>query len=622
MKTKENQEATQPGTLASLIDVYRTFGSHLKKYWPWFVFAYGAMATSVLLKTLTPFPLKWILDYVLLEKPLPDGRVASRLTQVAPEPTQLLALLCAAMVILVLLQSLTSFMQRYLLASAAFRANNDIRKHVFARLQVLPISFHGKISSGDLVVRLTNDINSLKTLLIDSVSDLLKMMFTFAWIAVFISMIDWQLTLMALVVAPPIYFFSSRFMGKVAKVTKVKRIKESQVGSIIQENINSMSVVQAFSQEDQEQTRFDRETDKSLRADLTRIQLRGIFGRAIDLMTALGTAFVIYYAGSRALGGQLEATDLILFVPWLKDLYSPMEKLAQLLVSLSRDLVCGIRIAEILKTEVTIQNESDAIEAPSFRGKVSFDNVTFGYKEDSPVLRDLSFTASPGQVVALVGFSGAGKSTVVNLLLRFFDPSSGKIEIDGTNIRNFTLESLRTQINVVLQDSPLFRRTIRENIAYGKVDATLEEVESAAKTAQIHDYVSSLPQGYDTMLDERGGNLSGGQRQRLGLARAILRDAPILILDEPVSGLDSVTAEKLHRTVHEVTSGKTTFIIAHSLSMIREADLILVLEEGKISEMGKHDDLMGESNLYRRLYETQYAPTSDLTSAESSPDAA
>jgi ABC-type multidrug transport system fused ATPase/permease subunit len=587
-------------------DLYRTFGPHLRPYGRWFALGYAAMGASVLTKALTPFPLKWILDHVLLGKPLPAGGVSGWLASLASAPESLLLCLCAAMVVLVFFQGAFSYFQRYWISAAARLANNDIRNHVFHRLQLLPLSFHGRLSPGDLVVRLTDDVNTLRRLLVDSTTELLKMGFGFVWVLVLMASIDLRLTLLALAVAPPIYWLATRFRGRVEELAQVTRTRESEVGAIVQENISSMAAVQAFSRQHQERQRFESEAHASMMADIRRLRLSRGFGRAIELMVALGTASVIYYAGRRALVGELEATDLVLFVPWLRELYSPLQRLAELLLDLSRYVVSGERIAEILRTEVTIRDADDAIEAPPFRGEICFDRVSFGYRPGVPVLRELCFTARPGQLVALVGSSGAGKSTVVNLLLRFFDPWEGAVRIDGTDIRRFELESLRRQINVVLQDTLLLRRSVRENIAFGRPDASLDEVVAAARAAQIHDFIASLPEGYDTLLSDKARDLSGGQRQRLALARALLREAPILILDEPVSAVDALTEARLDQTLAQVTKGRTALIVAHRLATIRRADLILVIEEGRVAEQGTHAELIASSGRYRALYETQY----------------
>jgi ABC-type multidrug transport system fused ATPase/permease subunit len=594
------------GRTRVMLDLYRTFGPHLLPYWRWFAVGYAAMALSVLTRTLTPFPLKWILDHVLLGQALPEGRASGWLASVATTPESLLLCLCGAMVVLVFFQGFFSYFQRYWISAAARLANNDIRNHVFHRLQLLPLSFHGKLSPGDLVVRLTDDVNTLRRLLVDSTTELLRMGFGFVWVLVLMASVDLRLTGLALAVAPPIYWLATRFRSRVEELAQVTRTRESEVGAIVQENVSSMAAVQAFSRQDQERERFENEARASMLADIRRLRLSRGFGRAIELIVALGTASVVYYAGRRALAGEIEATDLVLFVPWLRELYMPLQRLAELLLDLSRYVVSGERIAEIVRIEPDVRDAVDATPAPPFRGEIRFDRVSFGYRPDTPVLRELSFTARPGQLVALVGSSGAGKSTVVNLLLRFFDPWEGAVRIDGTDIRRFTLGSLRSQINVVLQDTLLLRRSVRENIAFGRPDASLDEIVAAARAAQIHDFVASLPEGYETVLSDKARDLSGGQRQRLALARAILREAPILILDEPVSAVDAITEARLDETIAHVTKGRTALIVAHRLATIRRADLILVIEEGRVAEQGTHAELLASSGRYRALYETQY----------------
>jgi ATP-binding cassette, subfamily B, bacterial len=592
--------------LRAMAKLYRTFGSYLKPYWIWFLISYTSMAVTVFLTAAKAYPLKWILDVILYHRKVPKGRAWHYIQQISTDPHTLLVLLCIGMVGLVVLQSLFTYVQRYMLARAARYANNDIRNHVFHHIQVLSLSFRGQTTSGDLMLRLTNDINELRKFLVDSVSDILRLVLTFAWIAVLMLEINWQLTLLAMAVVPAIFYLSKQFTSKVEVLTRVQRAKESEISAIIQENVSSMAVVHAFAQEGQEIRRFAHESEESLRADVKRIQISKAFSRVISILTALGTASVLYYAGLLALAGKVQATDLILFVPWLKELYSPMATLSDLLTNFAYQLVCGERIAEILEMEGAVKEAKDAVPAPQFRGEVRFDHVTFGYKKDRVVLDDMSFVVRPGQTVALVGQSGAGKSTIVNLLLRFFDPWKGSVQIDGQDIRRFKLESFRSQMSVVPQDTILFHRTIRENIAYGKPDAAFEEIVRAAREAEIHDFIAQLPNGYDTLLEESATNLSGGQKQRLALARGILRDTPLLIMDEPVTQLDSITESRLNKTIAHVTRDKTTFIIAHRLTTIQRADLILVIDKGVVVEHGTQTELVSKSGFYRKLYETEY----------------
>ena len=594
--------------LKAIQKIFRIFGPHLRKYWKSFLIAYAALVGTVLINLLKPWPLKLIVDYILLDEPMPE-EVTSIAHYISTNALVLLNILCIGIVVVVFLHSIFTYIRRYFMASAGQRTINDIRKRVFDHLHILPQSFHGSKRSGDLIVRLTSDIKELKNLLIKSVEDIVTYVLTFASIVVIMLWMDWQLTLIALSVVPSLYLISVRVSGKVETLTKTQRTKESEVASIVQESMTTMPVVQAYTEEKQEKKRFSKVSQESLIASLNKLKLARAFGRAVDILVAIGTALVVWYGARRVLGGEVTPGDLIVFSAYLKDLYGPINKSSELIIGFVSSLVSGQRIAEILDTDITVEDRPDAIEAPPFRGRVAFSGVSFGYKPGEPVLRELTFSVKPGQMIALVGFSGTGKSTVANLLLRFFDPMNGRILIDGHDIRRFKLKSLRRQISVVFQESLLFRRTIRENIAYGNLQAKEEDIIVAAKSAQAHEFIRKLPNGYETILNERGGNLSGGQRQRLALARAILKDAPILILDEPVTGVDAVTEAQIHKTLNRIMQRKTTFMIAHRLSTIKKADLILVIEEGKVVEQGTHAQLLTNSNRYRELYNLQTSST-------------
>jgi ATP-binding cassette, subfamily B, bacterial len=590
--------------LSDIWKLYGTFGPRLKPYWKWFVLAYAGLLGTVFVNLIKPWPLKLIFDYILLDKPVPEG--ATYVTSVfGGDKSTLLIVFCVCIVLVVLLDSLFSYSHKYLVAAAGERVINDIRRWVFDHLQILPQSFHGASRSGDLTLRLTSDINAIKKLLIGSVQSFATYALTFVSLTATMLWMDWRLTLVALAVVPPLYIMSFRFSRKVEVLEKTKRAKESEVASIVQETMTSMPVVQAFTQEDQERQRFAKAADESLMADLKKMRLSRTLRRAVQVVIASGTAVVVWYGARRALAGEVTPGDLIVFAAYLKDLYGPIGGFSELVTDFISAAVGSERIAAVMRADSTVKDSPQAVTAPIFAGAVTFEDVTFGYRPGSPVLQNLSFTVEPGQTVALVGSSGTGKSTIVNLLLRFFDPWEGRVLIDGQDLRRFKLDSLRRQMSVVLQESILFRRTIGENIAYGKPHAPFEEIVAAAKAAQTHSFIMKLPHGYDTLVSERGVNLSGGQRQRIALARAILRNAPILILDEPVTGLDAITESQLNATLVRLIEGRTTFVIAHRLSTIQKADLILVIEEGRIVERGTHAELLANSHLYSHLYSLQ-----------------
>lgn len=581
--------------------VYRVLFPRLKPYWKLFSLAYAALIAATVMNLLKPWPLKFIFDYILLDKPMPEQIIFLQSLAGHDKPA-LLALLCAGIVVIFFLEGLFTFVRKYFMASAGERAVNDIRQQVFGHLQLIE---SGTGRSADFIVRLTSDIDSLKLLITQHIQTLVNYCLTFIGIGVTMFLLDWRLTAAALAVAPPLYIISLYFSGKVARLTRRRREKESEVASLVQETVTSKEVVQAFAREEHEKKRFAEETGQSLDATLEATRVSKGFGRVVEVITALGTAMVVYIGARRALAGYITPGALIVFVSYLRDLYRPVGGFSELMINFSGSLVCGERVADLLETRVSVTDAPDAIDAPPFKGEVVFEDVTFGYLAGEPVLQDLSFKARAGERVVLIGSSGTGKSTVVNLLLRFYDPWRGRILMDGVDIRRYTLKSLREQISVVLQASLLFRRTIRENIAYGKPEASLEEITAAAKAAQAHDFITALPDGYNTFLKEGGVNLSGGQRQRIAVARAILKNAPLFIFDEPVAGLDAVTEAELNKALDGLMKGKTTFIIAHRFSTIMMADLILMIEEGRIVEQGTHEQLLARSDRYRKLYELQ-----------------
>jgi ATP-binding cassette subfamily B protein len=591
-----------------VIRIGRTFVPHLRRYWKRFLLAYLALFAAMVMNLLKPWPLKIIFDYILLNKAMPR-RIMFLKSLATDDKLILLAISCGGIVAIFFLEGLFTFARKYFMAGAGERAINDIRQEAFEHLQMLD---HRTNKSADLVVRLTSDIDSLKLLLTQHIQTLGNYFFVFIGTGITMFLMDWQLTLLALVVAPPLCFLSLHFSARVAELTRDKRAKESDVASLLQETAASKEVVQAFAQEEHEKKRFAEESEGSLDAALERVRVSKGFERTVEVIIAIGTALVVYLGGRKALAGHVTPGDLIVFISYLRDLYKPVGGISELIIDFGSSLVCGERVAEILETRIKVADTPDAIDAPLFRGEVVFENVTFGYDPGRSILNGLSFKARPEAVIALIGSSGTGKSTILNLLLRFYDPWNGRILIDGRDIRRYTLKSLREQISVVLQEPLLFQRTIRENIAYGKPEARLEEIVDAAKAAQAHDFILGLTNGYDTFLKEGGTNLSGGQRQRIALARAILKNAPIFVLDEPEAGLDSATEAKLNEALDRLMKGRTSFTIAHRLSTIMKADLILMIEEGRIIEQGTHEHLLGKSDKYRQLYDLQRPKASGL----------
>jgi ATP-binding cassette subfamily B protein len=431
---------------------------------------------------------------------------------------------------------------------------------------------------------------------------------TFAAYAVLMLALDWRLGLIALSSAPLVYFITWYFGVGLRKAMTIKRAQEGEVASIVAENMTAMALVQAYGREKTERTRFSLENNESLRAQLRALRLQKTYSRITDFLVTLSTAGVLYWGGRYALAGNILPGTLVVFVAYLRDIYNSFEKFSGLFLGVAKSQVACQRLLDLVENDMIVQDAPSAPPAPPFRGKVEFKNVTFAYKRGNNVLKNLNFVVESGETVALVGHSGSGKSTLISLLLRFYEPQEGQILIDGQDIRRFAIKSLRGQLTILLQNAKLFRQSACENIAFGKVDATVEEIIQAARLAEAHDFIMQMPEGYDTMMYEGGDNLSGGQKQRINIARAIIRNTPILILDEPVTGLDAMAEAKITTALHRLTRGKTTFIVAHKFSTIANADKILLLEEGQLAHQGTHEQLMLESPQYRELYELQFNP--------------
>ncbi|HZO86477.1 MAG TPA: ABC transporter ATP-binding protein, partial [Verrucomicrobiae bacterium] len=562
--------------------IYRVFGPYIHPYARQQVLAYAALALSVIAAALKPWPLKYILDCVILRK--------QSLHEALPwlpnwidsvDPHWLVLMLCAMLIAIVMVESTAGYFQKLLFARVGHSATTDVLELTFTHLQTLPRGARSA-RSGDLIVRLTSDVKTIRDLLVEHQQKLMTYGFTFVITVAIMARLNWQLTLLGLAVVPIIWVVSWRFARSIRTAVRQKRSREGAVASVVHEDLSGLAVIQAFAREEEERRRFRVQAQESLEANVESSRLGGAFNRAVEVLSTIGTALVVGFGAVQVLDGRLSPGDLVVFAAYVNDLYKPIQNLSELSVKFMDSLVSGERVLEVLETAPRVRDFRGAVFAPRFRGEIVFDRVTFGYQYGSPVVQDLSFRIAPGENVGLIGESGSGKSTILSLLLRFHDPWQGRILIDGNDIRNYKVQSLRDQIGVVLQESFLFRRSVFENIQYGKNGATRREILAAAEAAQADGFIKRLPLGYDTVLDELGSNLSGGQRQRIALARAFLRDAPILILDEPTSGLDNATEAELVQTLNDLARRKTTITVAHRLSTLEFCDRVFVLDRGKI----------------------------------------
>jgi len=564
----------------------------------------GALCTlaSSALALAQPWPLKVIVDNVLRGKPLhlPVVSVAGW------SRTDLLNGAIGAFIGIVLLSALFDYFGTYLMDSSGIRMVADVREALFARLQRHSLRFHATQRTGDLISRVMSDISRVQDMLVQSFSVLVPNVALLVGMMVVMFWIDWSFTLIALAVGPPLFLLMFVYKRRIKGASRRARRLEGRLAAHTGEVLGAVRVVQAFTREDFEDERFSQQSSSTLGANLEATRLQARFSPLVDVLAGIGTAVVLFVGTHRVLSGQLSLGLLLVFLSYLGSLYKPMRQLSKLTYVNAKGVASAERVSEILDAEPDVQDLPGAVRAPRLNGSVRLENVEFAYVDGRPVLHDLDLDVESGQVVAVVGPSGAGKSTFVSLLPRFFDPQRGRVLVDDRDVRTLRLASLRAQIAIVPQEPLLFDGTILENIAYGRSNAREEEVLRAAREALVDDFARDLPDGYDTMLGERGANLSGGERQRISIARAIVRDAPILILDEPTSALDPVAERLLVDALANLLEGRTAFVIAHRMSTVARADQVLVFDHGRIVERGLHAELAQlPGGVYRSFLELQ-----------------
>lgn len=554
---------------------------------------------------LQPWPLKIVIDVVSGDKPLHGWLkhlVRSDLGQHKAAAVEFAAL---ALVAIAALGAVCSYVEDHMTTRVGQWITYDLRSKLYNRIQHLSLRYHKQKDTGDLISRLTTDVDAVQSFVVSGIMGLIVDSITLVGMASVMFYLNWQFTLIALSVAPILFVLSYSFTRRSKKASREVRKKQSDIVSMMQENLSAIGVIKVFAQEGHTQDRLEEESRETIHMALHARELKAMLSPLIEVTVAVGTALVLWNGGRLVLKGTLSAGSLILFIWYLGKMYKPLQDFAKMTDGYSKASIGYERIREVFEFPPEVTDRSSAPPAPRFSGEIEFNNVRFSYIEGQPVLEDISFKVQPGEVIALVGPTGAGKTTIAALIARLYDPESGAVRIDARDIRDFAQKSLRDQISFVLQDNILFRATILENISFGKPQATLAEIEAAAELADAHEFISKLPKGYDTMVGERGDTLSGGQRQRIAIARAIIRNAPILIMDEPSSGLDALSEKAVFDALWRLISGKTAVVIAHRLSTIQRADTILVIDKGRIIERGSHEQLLKYQGLYAKLYQLQ-----------------
>ncbi|HEX6828577.1 MAG TPA: ABC transporter ATP-binding protein [Burkholderiales bacterium] len=563
-------------------------------------------ALSIVGTTLTalvvPWPLKLIFDQVLLGKPLP-GYAAALGGWLHGGSITALVVLSLTILVIAILTGFFGYWQFFITTRVGYQIVNALRSELFDHLQRLSLSFHNRARTGELLSKVTGDTNTLRDLYSEYILTIGTHVLTVLSMFAVMFLLDWRMAAIVLATFPVLFGVLVVVLRKVRKSARKQRRRAGIVASRLNELLEAVSLVQAFGRERYERERFDLEAAQSMEDSIRTARIEGAASRLVEVVTASGTCVVVLFGGWQVLHGRMTPGELLVFTAYVSSIYKPVKSTARLSTRISRASVSAERINEILEIEPEITDAPDAIEAKHLAGDIEFRNVSFGYEPGMPILRNVSFRVPAGKRVALVGASGAGKSTIANLILRLYDAQEGgSVLIDGVDVRRYHRESLRREIGVVLQDTVLFGTSVRENIAYGKPDATDEEIERAAREVYAHDFIAALPEGYDEVLGEGGGTLSGGRRQRICLARALIKRPSILIMDEPTSAVDADSEALIRDAVHHLQQGKTTLLIAHQLYSVRDADVILVLKDGTVVESGTHEELGRRGGYYCELF--------------------
>ncbi|HOQ07013.1 MAG TPA: ABC transporter ATP-binding protein [Clostridiales bacterium] len=565
---------------------------YAKPYWFLLLISALSIVAITVLNLIGPRLITGLIDI------LTDG-----LSEASLRNVRFIALALAATYIL---RILFRYLNSYLSHKAAWNLVADMRVKVYDHLQKLSLRFYQDKQTGQLMSRTVNDTATFEMLIAHVVPELFGNALVVIGVAVVLFNTNVQLALLTLIPIPFLLLGSWIFAKKVRPNFRAAQGNLAELNATLQDNISGIKEIQVFNQQGREKERIKVKAGSYARAILHALKLSAIFHPTVEAVSSMGTVIVVLFGGYLALDGRISVGDIVGFMLYLNLFYQPISNLARITEDLQQAIAGSDRVFEVLDTEPDVKDSPNAMDITGCRGEIEFDDVSFRYTDDVPVLRNISFRAEPGKMVALVGPTGVGKTTIISLIARFYDPDSGSIRLDGKDLRDITLSSLRNQISIVLQDVFLFNGSVAENIAYGSKNATMEDIVRAAKIARAHDFIMEMPDGYDTVIGERGMKLSGGQKQRLSIARAVLRNTPILILDEATAAVDVETEARIQQAIQELTENRTVIVVAHRLSTVKKADTILVIEDGRIVESGNHSELYAYNGVYRHLCDIQF----------------